>query len=73
MASQRHAAHLPEFTRLLAPHAAHKQVTGNSRLPRIQYVPRNMHTVCAVYWLSDSVACSGRVWDYVDQYASDIC
>ena len=44
----------------------------------VQYVPKNMHTVCAVYWLSDAVACSGsqcmgRVWDYARQYASDIC
>ena len=43
----------------------------------IQYVPWNMHTVCAVYWLSDAVACSGlqcmgRVWVYAPQYASDI-
>ena len=42
----------------------------------IQYVPWNMHTVCAVYWLSDAVACSGlqcmgRVWIYARQYASD--
>ena len=33
-----------------------------------------MHTVCAMYWLSDAVACSalqcmGRVRDYVRQYA----
>ena len=44
----------------------------------IQYVPRNMHMVRAVYWLSDAVACSGlqcmgRGWDYAQQYASDIC
>ena len=44
----------------------------------LQYVPRNMHTVCAVYWLSDAVACSGlkcmgRVWDFAHQFASDIC
>ena len=44
----------------------------------IQYVPRNMHTVCAVYWLSEAVACNslqcmGRGWDYAQQYASDIC
>ena len=44
----------------------------------LQYVPRNMHTVCAVYWPSDAVACScwqcmGRVRVYGQQYASDIC
>ena len=34
-----------------------------------QYIPRYMHTVCAVCWLSNAVAssglqCMGRVWDY---------
>ena len=51
---------------------------GKNDKVTLQYVPGNMHTVCAIYWLSDAVACSslqgmGRVWVYARQYASDIC